>query len=264
MKKNLRGELAFSLLAPALQTRFSDLFGVASRKSVFAWQESPVPLAQVIVLDASSDLLSLASKPPCVIWVGLDRPAPDNFSAWMGQLGRDYTVADLIDMLDRAAVFLLDWKARQPVQVDPWIAFTAESRAASAVAVPDSVPPSRPFADSSFLPEESMVSAIATVPGTRYRLASWIFLGAPFDSAGCVSALALLARQPVTAQQLHKHSGLDHPEVQALLRELASRKALKVSTPVSATASTSRRDSAPMPKGFVQRLSHWLKGASRP
>lgn len=262
MKKNLRGELAFSLLAPALQTRFSELFGVASRKSVFAWKESSLPQAQVVVLDTSSDLLSLASKPPCVIWVGLDRAAPSNFSAWMGQLGRDFTVADLIDMLDRAAVFLLDWKARQPVQVDPRIAATAESRASGAVTGPDSVSPSRAFADSSIQREDTIASSIATVPGSRYRLTSWIFLGAPFNSAGCVSALALLARQPVTANQIHKHCGLDHSAVVTLLRELARREVLRVSMPASA-ASTSRQNSVPVPKGFVRRLSHWLKGTSR-
>ncbi len=271
MKKNLRGELAFSLLAPALQARFSELFGVASRKSVFAWKESSLPQAQVVVLDTSSDLFSLASKPPCVIWVGLERAAPSNFSAWMGQLGRDFTVADLIDMLDRAAVFLLDWKARQPVQADSRIAFTAEYRAAGAgagaVAAPDSVPPSRAFADSSVQREKTIASAIARVPGSRYRLASWIFLGSPFDSAGCISALALLARQPVTAQQLHTHSGLAPAELAELLKELARRKVLQViapAQPVPVSAAAAPRGPAPVRKGFVLRLSHWLSGAGRP
>ena len=225
MKTNLKGELASSLLAPTLRARFSELFGVASRKSVFAWQESVLPEAQVVMVDGSSDLLRLQNRPPCVIWVGTAQPPAGTAGAWTGRLAQDYTVADLIDMLDRAAVFLLDWKARQPI--------------------PAATAPVEP-----------------AVPLTRYRLGSWVFLGAPFDGASHVRALALLARQPVTAQQLQTHSGLALAQVADLLQELARRKVLRASAPAATPAPTSSA-AAPVHKGLVQRLSNWLKGAGR-
>lgn len=230
MRSNLKGELASSLLAPTLRARFSELFGVASRKSVFSWQESVLPEAQVVVVDGASDLMRLQNRPPCVIWVGAAQPPAGTTGAWTGRLAQDYTVADLIDILDRAAVFLLDWRARQPMEL-----------AAPASAATDNV------------------------PLTRYRLESWVFLGAPFDGAGHVRALALLARQPVTAQQLQKHSGLALALVADLLQELARRKVLRASAaaPAAMPVPTRSRVAAPAHQGLVQRLSRWLKGASR-
>lgn len=243
MKTNLTGELASSLLAPGLRARFFELFGVASRKSVFAWHEAVLPQAQVVVLDMSSDLSRLQFRPPCVIWVG-GLPAGASLGAWTGRLAADYTVADLIDVLDRAAVFLLDWKARRPV--------------------PTAVAPARALADSG-VPPPAAPGAMGAAQGTRYRLAAWIVLGAPFDGAGCTSALALLARQPVTAQQLQQHSGLPPAMVLDLLQELARRKVLQASVlaPPATPAPHAPRGAAAVHQGFVRRLSHWLKGASR-
>ena len=244
MKTNLTGELTSSLLAPGLRARFFELFGVASRKSVFAWREAVLPQAQVVVLDVSSDLSRLQFRPPCVIWVGA-LPAGASVGAWSGRLAPDYTVADLIDILDRAAVFLLDWKARRPA--------------------PAAEPRARTLADSGML-QPAASPAMAAAPGTRYRLEAWIVLGAPFDGAGCVSALALLARQPVTAQQLQQHSGLPPAMVVDLLQELARRKVLQasVSAPPATAAPQAHRGGATVHQGLVRRLSHWLKGASRP
>lgn len=268
MKTNLKGDLATSLLAPALRTRFSELFGVAARKSVFAWRESPVPQAQVVVLDVSSNLMRLQPMPPCVIWVGREQPAARFPDAWVGRLAQDYTVADLIDILDRAAVFLLDWKARQPA------APVAVAVAAHSPVVPPVSPvsaPSRAFAHSTIQPTSPAAAgtaAMAAAQGSRYRLGAWVFLGPPFDSSGCISALALLARQPVTAQQLHTHSGLALPELAELLKELARRKVLQVIAPAQSaappSAAPSSRGPAPVSKGLVRRLSHWISGASRP
>jgi hypothetical protein len=248
VKTNLKGELASNLLAPALRTRFFELFGVASRKSVFAWQEAVLPQAQVVVLDGSSDLSGLRSWPPCVIWVGAIPSSWGNFTAWTGRLAQNYTVADLIDVLDRAAVFLLDWKARQHNLVR-------------------SVAPSSAFANPGVQPVAptksgpASASASAARQSTHYRLRAWVFLGAPFDSAGCVTALALLTRQPVTVQQLQQHSGQSAAMVIALLQELARRKVLQASVPAPAPHAV--RSAPTVHKGFVRRLSHWLKGASR-
>lgn len=267
MKTNLKGDLSTGLLAPALRARFTELFGVAARKSVFAWRESPLEQAQVAVLDVSSNLVRLQPLPPCVIWVGREQPGAHFAGGWVGRLPQDYTVADLIDILDRAAVFLLDWKARQPV------APTAVAVAAQPLAVPPVVPvstPSRAFAHSTIQPTPPAAAgsaAMAAAQGSRYRLGAWVFLGPPFDSAGCISALALLARQPVTAQQLHTHSGLAPAELAELLKELARRKVLQVIAPAqpvapSSTAAESHRP-APVNKGLVRRLSHWISGATR-
>jgi len=265
VKTNLRGDLATSLLAPALRTRFSELFGVAARKSVFAWRESPLAQAQVAMLDVSSNLMRLQPMPPCVIWVGHEQPGARFAQTWVGRLPQDYTVADLIDILDRAAVFLLDWKARQnaaPIAVAVQAAPPAPTPAPAAQ-------PARSFAHSTIQPAAPAAvgsAAMAAAQGSRYRLGSWVFLGAPFDSAGYVSALALLARQPVTAHQLQAHSGLEPAMVAVLLRELAHRKVLQVIAPtqaVPAAASPSRAGGA-VSQGFVRRLSHWLTGANRP
>lgn len=264
MKTNLKGDLATGLLAPALRTRFSELFSVAARKSVFAWRESPLDQAQVVVLDVSSNLMRLQPLPPCVIWVGREQPGARFSDAWVGRLAQDYTVADLIDILDRAAVFLLDWKARQPAA--PVVVAVA---AQPPVASPASAP-ARAFAHSTIQPAAPAAAgsaAMAAAQGSRYRLGSWVFLGAPFDSAGCISALALLARQPVTAQQLHTHSGLAPAELGELLKELSRRKVLQVIAPAQAAIAPSStpasRGPAPLSKGLVRRLSHWLSGASR-
>lgn len=267
MKTNLKGDLATSLLAPALRTRFSELFGVAARKSFFAWRESPVAQAQVVVLDVSSNLLRLQPLPPCVIWIGREQPAARLPEAWVGRLAQDYTVADLIDILDRAAVFLMDWKVRQPA------APVAVAVAAQPPVVPPVTPvaaPARSFAHSTIqptAPAAAGTAAMAVAQGSRYRLGAWVFLGPPFDSSGCISALALLARQPVTAQQLHAHSGLAPAELAELLKELARRKVLQVIAPAQAVAPSpavaTPRGPAPVSKGLVRRLSHWISGANR-
>lgn len=235
VKRNMTGELATSLLRPELRARFFQLFEVAARKSVFLWREAALPLAQVVVLDASSDVSRLQMWPPCVIWVGVERPDARGPGVWAGRLALDYTVADLIDVLDRAAVFLLDWKARQ--RQSP-VGATAS-----------------PVADTSAGP-------LVTVQSTHYRLKEWVFLDPPFDEPGCLRALALLTRQPVTAQQLQQHSGLGTPMVMALLQELARRRVLlsSVGAPVAAPVV---RQGAVAPKGFIRRLSRWLRGEGR-
>ncbi|MFN3438200.1 MAG: hypothetical protein ACK41V_10930 [Acidovorax sp.] len=261
MKTHLKGELSTDLLGAALHTRFSELFAVAARKSVFLWSESPLDQAQVVMLDASSNLLRLQPLPPCVIWLGYEQPAAGFSDAWVGRLAQDHTVADLIDILDRAAVFLLDWKARQPAT-----ATAGQPPAATSVYAYE-----RSFAHSTIqhaAPAALGSAAMATAQGSRYLLDSWVFLGVPFDSAGCIGALALLARQPVTTQQLRTHSGLAPAELGELLKELARRKVLQVIAPAHAvtplSSAPASRGLAPVHKGLVRRLSQWLSRASRP
>jgi hypothetical protein len=255
MKTHLNGDLTSSLLAPSLRARFADLFGVAARKSVFAWHEASLPDAQVVIVDQTSNLQILPVLPPCVIWVGREQPSRANPGTWVGRLAQDYTLADLIDMLDRAAVFLLDWKARQS--------------ASAAVRASQPAPQVASSARSTWLQAESGNSALPSISPVsaanecRYRLQTWVFLSSPFDDPDCVAALALLARQPVTMQQLQTHTGLAPVLVVDLLQELARRRVLQVSPPASAMAAKAAAPKgAPVRKGFLQRLSKWIHGES--
>lgn len=53
MKRHMR-RLAFNALPTSMKDRFSELFGMASRKSIAAWQESDLGDVQVVVVDGSS------------------------------------------------------------------------------------------------------------------------------------------------------------------------------------------------------------------
>jgi hypothetical protein len=235
MKKNLSGDIATGLLSPALRARFLELFSVASRKSVFAWREAALSRAQVLVLDTSAGHIDLPHWPPCVIWVGEQPARWMRASTWVGRLPPDYTVADLIDMLDRAAVFLMDWKARQPqpafVPVGAQALATGQSAEATA----------------------------------RYRLASWVALAAPFNGPSYLRALAMLAREAVTVAQLQEHGGLASEQASALLVELRQRGVLRtqVAAPRPAGAQAGHPTQAAGQRRLVQRLTHWLRGAIR-
>lgn len=235
MKKNLSGDIAHSLLSSALRGRFLELFSVASRKSVFAWREAVPTRAQVLVLDASAGHVDLPQWPPCVIWVGEQPARWMRASTWVGRLPADYTVADLIDMLDRAAVFLMDWKARQP--------------------------------QPAFVPvgPQALAAGMGAEAGVRYRLASWVALAAPFNGPSYLRALAMLAREAVTVQQLQEHGGLPPEQASALLVELRQRGVLRAQT-AAVRPSVSQGGLAQVGVGqrrLVQRLTHWLRGAIR-
>jgi hypothetical protein len=254
---HLRGDLTSSLLDPALRARFSDLFRVAARKSVFAWQETTVPHADVVLLDRGSDQRALQPRPPCVIWVGTDLPGSGHTNAWTARLAPDYTLSDLIDTLDRAAVFLLDWKARRPAPVAAMAPVTSPASAS------DNSSKWLSGIDVSFSP--SSINAEADAHDRRYRLAKWVYLGAPFDSPDGLSAMALLARQSVTMQQIQTHTGLAPVQVVDLLQELARRNVLQVSAPamVLPLKPPVSRKAEPVRQGFLRRLSHWIQGAQR-
>lgn len=155
---------------------------------------------------------------------------------WTARLQSGYTLADLIDVLDRAAVFLMDWRARQKMTAAS--ADTAwESPAAARIAFGAS--------------------------HQRFQLSSWVSLGAPFRSGGNVRALALLTRAPVSLAQLCEHSGLAPAAAQALLAELSRRSVLRTETAAAAPDVRADRHRPAGHGGLVQRLARWVRGGGQ-
>ena len=113
------GEVSWAaqLWTPAVQQRFEALFAVASRKSLSGWRQVSSDSAEVLILDGSVPAAAPDSKTsPCVVYVGGEasaQPLGRSSQGWAPHLDVEFTLSDLIDMLDRAAVSLMDWKARQ-------------------------------------------------------------------------------------------------------------------------------------------------------
>ena len=223
--------IAADLLMPSLYERFAHLFSVASRKSVLRWKEVSCFKAEVLLLDRSLGPQMLPVKAPCVICVGGAAPGPAANAPWVARLDANYTLADLIDVLDRAAVFLLDWRARQK---------SAAPAVGAAVAA---------------APEDAARYA--------YQLSTWVSMGAPFNSGGCVRALALLSREPVTLRQLCEHSGLERATAHALLAQLGRRGVLR-SVPLAGAGGAAAPKARPrISGGLVQRLARWVRSGGR-
>ncbi|MEJ5030985.1 hypothetical protein [Comamonas sp. MYb69] len=228
--------ISAELLTPSSRNRFAPLYGVASRKSVLPWKEVPRERAQLIVLDQGmADAISSLGKAPCVVCIGQVKTAMLDGASWVGRLEADYTLSDLIDMFDRAAVFLLDWDARNKV-----------------------------------IRQESVQAAAQPAPTTRqefrYQLKSWVSVGAPFNTGACIRALALLSREPVSIVQLCLHSGLDNTVARGLLVELGRRGVLRgVAMPVISAASSPSHHREPLhSKGLLSRLGRWIRGGGKP
>jgi hypothetical protein len=185
------GCLAASLLTQDLKNRFDSLFAVAERKSVFSWTEVAPSKADVILMDRHTRVLSVQA-PPCLVFVG---NAPDaarcNFD-WGLSIDADFTVSQLVDLLDRAAVRLLDLRARQ----------ASASGAAASGQEPE-----------------------------RYALKRWASLALEFRSTGQLRAMALLSRGAISFDQLCRHSGLRDIQVEALLAELTRMDVLRIAAP---------------------------------
>lgn len=227
--------VAAEMLTPHFYERFHKLFSVASRKSLLRWHEVPAAEAQVLLLDDAS-AAQPGSRAPCLVCVGGSFPDKAPQAQWTARLQSGYTLADLIDVLDRAAVFLMDWRARQTMTAAS--ADTAwESPAAARAAFGD--------------------------PQQRFRLSTWVSLGAPFRSGGHVRALALLTRAPVSLAQLCEHSGLEPAAAQALLAELSRRNVLRTETAASAPAVRADRPKPSGHGGLVQRLTRWVRGGGQ-
>lgn len=101
-----------ALLTPPTHARFLNLFAVAEPKSIFGWREAPLAQANLALLDSSLHELPVG-LPDCVVLVG------DSVSvALTSQLKRhfhlkpDFTVSQLLDILDRAAVCQLDLRGQ--------------------------------------------------------------------------------------------------------------------------------------------------------
>ena len=233
---HLQGSIAADLLLPAARERFEKIFAVAARKSVFTWSSAAHALANVVLIDDSVPASALGHMPPCVVCLCKTNNTARTAAPWQARLSGDYTVADLIDILDRAAVFLLDWQARPSAQ-----------RLAATSAAPTPAP----------------VPAAAAL----YRLGSWVSMGAPFNSHQCLRALALLAQGAVSARQISEHSGLEPARTTALLNELQQRGVLisSAKTAASATRPPPPRNTVAQPSAsvsLVQRLSRWLNNAT--
>lgn len=226
--------LATELWSPAVEQRFQSLFAVAARKSLMAWHEVPAATAQVLVLDGSQPVLASALQAPCVVYVGgaaQRQPLGQSAQRWVAHLNVDFTLSDLIDMLDRAGVFLLDWRARQQA-----VTHHALERA---------------LAD---------VRHQGLECGHRFEIKAWVSLQAPWDSPECTRALALLSRGMIDTMTLCTHSGLAPADAAHFLGDTALRAVLRceLNAPVAP-----QRKSAPAAPQWLQRLSGWISRGGR-
>lgn len=105
--------ISIDLLAHPLAERFLPLFEVASRKSLRPWRVTPGVQADVLVLDAAHANALGVAQARCVISVGEQARLPVDSAAWVSWLPQQFTVADLIGTLDRAAIFLHEQRSRK-------------------------------------------------------------------------------------------------------------------------------------------------------
>lgn len=228
--------ISADLLTPNVRQRFVQLFGVAARKSVLPWKEVPRDRAQLVLVDQGmADVVSSLGNSPCVVTVGNVGGNLTGNASWAGRLEVNYTLSDLIDTLDRAAVFLLDWEARQKV-----IARSQRTQAAPVDAAP------------------------AAKQEYLYQLKSWVSMGAPFNTGACIRALALLSREPVSLAQLCTHSGLESATARHLLVELGQRGVLRgIALSSQRPIASSVRREPVHSSGLLGRLSRWIRGGGK-
>ena len=227
--------ISADLLTPSARQRFAQLFGVAARKSVLPWKEVTRDRAQMLVIDtAMADAITTLRATPCVLCIGHVRSEILSNASWVGRLEVNYTLSDLIDVFDRAAVFLLDWEARQKIMANR---AQIEEPAAQT-----------PSAKQEFL----------------YQLKSWVSMGAPFNTGACIRALALLSRQPVSLGQLCTHSGLDAGMARNLLVELGNRGVLRGIAMQDLRPAPPQRPNQPVhSSGLLGRLGRWIRGGGK-
>ncbi len=225
MSKTL-ATLAADLLSDSFRERFVQLFEVASRRSVCRWQEVGVAQAQLWLVDAFS-AIPAGVRPLCVICVGPTFAEQAPSTHWSTRLEAGYTVADLIDVLDRAGVFLMDWHAQQSAR--------------ALRAAPAAQPPGQGL--------------------QRWHLTAWVSLRAPHDRGAHLRALALMSREAVTVEQICRHAELDEASVLALLAELRQRGAVRLEGGWATRATPA--PASPVVAGLVQRLALWLRGGGR-
>ena len=240
------GEVSWAaeLWTPAVQQRFEALFAVASRKSLSGWRLVPRETAEVLVLDGTVPevLVQDAKKSPCVVYVGGDaseQPLGRSSQGWAAHLDVEFTLSDLIDMLDRASVFLMDWKARQKASVTLTLQRALQDLQEQGLDCPH-----------------------------RFQIRSWVALPGSANTAQNMRALALLSRGPIAVQSLSEHSGAELPElisllslpqVQAVLR--CSLKTAEAAKPQSTTNTT--QPAASVTRQWVKKLTGWITRGGR-
>lgn len=230
--------LATELWTPAVQQRFDSLFAVAARKSLSIWHQVPKGSAQMLVVDGSMPASQDVSQTPCVLYIGgaaQNQPLGRTTQRWAAHLDVNFTLGDLIDMLDRAAVFLMDWKLRQQMSGS-----------------------------------QSLQQALADLRRMgmdcphRFQIKAWITLPAPYNTAESLRSLALLARNYIDIRALSEHSGIAFEQALHLLSLPQVQKVLRVSmqgvgsvAPAGAQAPI-KNQAAPVTKSWVKRLTGWI------
>ena len=229
--------LAAELWTPAVQQRFDSLFAVAARKSWSLWRLVPRGDAQMLVVDGSQPISAGGEKAPCVLYIGgsaQSQPLGRSSQRWAAHLDVNFTLGDLIDMLDRAAVFLMDWKARQQ----------ANNSQSLQKAIGD-------------------LQTMGMDCPHRFQIKAWITLPSPYNAAESLRALALLSRGHIDARALCEHSGITTDQAVRLLSLPQVQRVLRVSLQGTSDAqnSSSRsagKQAAPVTRSWVKKLTGWI------
>ena len=234
--------LATELWTPEVRQRFEQLFAVASRKSLSQWRQVTRNSAEVLILEGAVQPQSQESaNAPCVVYVGGEastQPLGRSSQGWAAHLDVDFTLSDLIDMLDRAAVFLMDWKARQKASM----VLTLQ----------------RAMAD---LQQQGFDCP------HRFQLKSWVALHGASNTAQNMRVLALLSRGPIEVRSLSEHAGIELPQLISLMSlpqvQAVLRCSLK-STEAVANRNTEKKQAASSaPRQWVQKLTGWITRGGR-
>lgn len=235
--------LAAELWTPAVQQRFETLFSVAGRKSLSGWRQTPRQAAEVLVIEGFAPVeFKDGASVPCVVYVGGEaalQPLGRSAQGWAAHLDVDFTLSDLIDILDRAAVFLMDWRARQKASVTLTLQRALEDLKHQGLECPH-----------------------------RFQLKSWIALSMGANTAQNMRALALLSRGPIDARSLAEHSGIELPQLVALLSLPQLQAALQCSlrtqqVQATVTKSTKTQPATSVTRQWVSKLTGWITRGGR-
>lgn len=159
--------------------RYELLMQLADEKTVFRWLQSDLRFASVALLDSSAPLSQQALPANCLcIWVSA---SPDHHVAKGDMiLPVNFRLPDLINVLDRAALRILDMK-------------------------PDKVGP-----DNSSDP----------LFQSTYRISRWISLEHDFSTVNFQKILAVMTKQAIDWQWLLVYGGLSERDAYLFLDEL--------------------------------------------
>lgn len=232
------GAFNIELLSAKLQERFRSLLSVAEKRTVFTWAEAPLRTAQVVFFE-DHQALPAELTPGAPVFLALVGAAGEvaqvraaNKEAFHLEL--DFRVTQLADLLDRAAVRLLD--VRGALAATP-------------------------------------AAAAETTRVESFKLRRWMVLGPPFTTHRHMSAMALVSREAVTIDALCSHTGLAPQEARSLMAELAKHEAITssfVEVPPAPAAAASdvasvstvnagnAANASRRPDGLFNKLSRWL------